>query len=97
MAEVLAERFQTLDRLRAMSLAELEGDPRDRPVVAASVHDYFQDPENVQLLDELEGGGREPGAARAGGSHRRQACLRRQDVRPDRHASEAQSRPRPRR
>ena len=44
MAEVIAERVQTLDRLRAMSLAELEAIPEVGPIVAASVHEYFQGP-----------------------------------------------------
>ncbi len=48
MAEVIAERVQTLDQLRAMSLAELEGIPEVGPIVAASVHEYFQDPENAR-------------------------------------------------
>ena len=46
MAEVIAERVKTLDALRAMSLAELEAIPEVGPIVAASIHDYFQDPEN---------------------------------------------------
>ena len=53
-AEVLAERFQTLDALRAATLEELEGVPEIGPVVAASVFDFFQDPENQQLLDDLQ-------------------------------------------
>jgi DNA ligase (NAD+) len=53
MAEVIAERAGTLERLRAMSLAELEALPEVGPVVAASIHDYFQDPENARLLDDL--------------------------------------------
>ena len=57
MAEVIAERVQTLDRLRAMSLEELEAIPEVGPIVAASVHEYFTDPETVRLLDELEEAG----------------------------------------
>ena len=60
MAEVIAERVQTLDRLRAMSLAELEGIPEVGPIVAASVYEYFKDPENVLLIDELEKAGVKP-------------------------------------
>ena len=60
MSEVIAMRVQTLDRLRAMSLAELEQIPEVGAIVAASVHEYFQDPENVRLIDELEQAGVRP-------------------------------------
>ena len=53
MAEVIAARVQTLDELRTMSLPELEAIPEVGPVVAASIHEYFQDPEHQKLLDEL--------------------------------------------
>ena len=54
MSEVLAEQVQTLDRIRAMSLADLEAIPEVGPVVAASIHEYFQDPDNQRLLDDLQ-------------------------------------------
>src|SRR5262249_42050078 len=54
MAEIIAGRVQTLEKLRTMSLAELEGLPEVGPVVAASIHEYFQDPEHRKLLDELQ-------------------------------------------
>ena len=60
MAEVIAERVQGVDRLRAMSLAELEGIPEVGPIVAASVHEYFHEPENTRLIDELEEAGVRP-------------------------------------
>jgi DNA ligase (NAD+) len=53
MAEIIAERVQTLDKLRGMKLEELEAIPEVGPVVAASIHEYFQDPEHQKLLDEL--------------------------------------------
>ncbi len=53
MAEIIAGRVKTIDQLRAMSLAELEAIPEVGPIVAASIHDYFQDPENQALLDDL--------------------------------------------
>jgi DNA ligase (NAD+) len=53
MGEVLAERYHTLDKLRNASLAELEATPEVGPVVAASIHDYFHNPEYQQLLDDL--------------------------------------------
>jgi DNA ligase (NAD+) len=60
MAEVIAERTQTLERLRAMSLEELEAIPEVGPVVAASIHDYFRDAENQRLLDDLAAVGVKP-------------------------------------
>jgi DNA ligase (NAD+) len=63
-AEILALRFSTLDALRAASLAELEGVPEIGPVVAASVHDFFQDEENRRLLDDLLAVGVQPAPVR---------------------------------
>jgi len=52
-AEILAERFVTLDALRSASLEELEAVPEIGPVVAASVHDFFRDGETDRTLDDL--------------------------------------------
>ncbi|MFI5460920.1 MAG: NAD-dependent DNA ligase LigA [Isosphaerales bacterium] len=60
MAEVIAARVQTLDQLRGMTLPELESIPEVGPIVAASVHDYFRDSENQQLLDDLAAVGVHP-------------------------------------
>jgi len=62
MAEILAERYQTLDRLKSASLAELEATPEVGPVVAASVHDFFQNPEHRRLLEDLAAVGVSPQA-----------------------------------
>ena len=59
-AEVLAERFSTLEAIRAATLAELESVPEIGPVVAASVFEFFQDPENARLLDDLLAVGVDP-------------------------------------
>ena len=53
MAEIIAGRVKTIDQLRGMTLAELEAIPEVGPIVAASIYDYFQDPENQALLDDL--------------------------------------------
>jgi DNA ligase (NAD+) len=53
-AEILAQRFETLDPLEHASLEELESIPEIGPVVAASIHEFFHDPENRQLLAELK-------------------------------------------
>jgi DNA ligase (NAD+) len=60
MAEIIAGRVKTIDRLRTMSLAELEALPEVGPIVAASIHTYFQDPENQALLDDLAAVGVSP-------------------------------------
>ncbi|AMV37276.1 NAD-dependent DNA ligase LigA [Planctomyces sp. SH-PL62] len=59
-SEVLATRFRTLDDLRNASLADLEAVPEVGAVVAASVHEFFQDPDHQRLLDELTALGVDP-------------------------------------
>jgi DNA ligase (NAD+) len=60
MAEVIAGRIKSLDQLREMPLAQLEAIPEVGPIVAASIHDYFQDPENRALLNDLTAVGVSP-------------------------------------
>src|SRR3954451_16060600 len=52
-AEILAQRYTSLEALRAASLDELESIPEVGPVVAASVFAFFQDAANQHLLDDL--------------------------------------------
>jgi len=60
MAEIIAERVQTIEKLRAMTLADLESIPEVGPIVAQSIHDYVQEPENQKLLDDLAAVGVRP-------------------------------------
>jgi DNA ligase (NAD+) len=60
MSELIAARVKTLDELRSMSLAALAGTPEVGPIVAASIHDYFHDPENQALIDDLAAVGVSP-------------------------------------
>jgi DNA ligase (NAD+) len=60
MAEIIAERVGTIDKLRGMTLAQLESIPEVGPIVARSIHEYFQDRENQKLLDDLAAAGVEP-------------------------------------
>jgi DNA ligase (NAD+) len=60
MAEIIAVRVKTLDHLRGMTLAELESIPEVGPIVAVSIHDYFQDADNQRMLDELAAAGVSP-------------------------------------
>ena len=52
-SEVLAERFGTLEAIRSATLEQLEAVPEVGSVVAASVHDFFQDAGNLSALDDL--------------------------------------------
>ena len=52
-AEILAERFGTLEATEQATLADFEAVPGLGPVVAASVFDFFQQASNRRLLDDL--------------------------------------------
>jgi DNA ligase (NAD+) len=65
MAEIIAARAGTLDRVRAMTLEELESIPEVGPNIAASVYEYFQDTDNRAMIDELVAAGVAPTAMRA--------------------------------
>lgn len=52
-AEVLAQRFSTLEAIRTATLSGLESVPEVGPVVASSVYEFFQDPDNQRLLDDF--------------------------------------------
>ncbi|TFG52554.1 MAG: NAD-dependent DNA ligase LigA [Gemmatimonadales bacterium] len=65
-AQLLAERFQTMDRLRHASREESSDVPGIGPTIADAVAGFFRDPKNLRLLDSLERAGlsmEEPGAA----------------------------------
>ena len=64
-AEILAERFGTLEPLEAATLADFEGIPGLGPVVAASVFAFFQDPASRDLLADLKAVGVAPAAVAA--------------------------------
>jgi len=63
-AEVLAERFGTLQAIRSATLADLEAVPEIGSVVAASVLDFFGDEANRELLDDLGAVGVDPSPVR---------------------------------
>jgi DNA ligase (NAD+) len=52
-ARDLARHFGTLDALRAASLDDVQRVTDVGPVVAASVHGFFQEPANLRVLDRL--------------------------------------------
>ena len=53
-AELLARHFGSIDRLMNAGRAELEAIPEIGPVIAESVYEFFHDPENRQLVEELK-------------------------------------------
>jgi DNA ligase (NAD+) len=59
-AELLAERFGTLQALRGATLADLEAVPGLGPVVTRSVHEFLADPENTRVIDDLLAAGVRP-------------------------------------
>ncbi len=56
-AQVLAQAFGDMDRLRAASVDALQATPEIGPVVAASVHSWFAEPHNAALVDRLREAG----------------------------------------
>jgi len=62
-ARVLSTTFGSLERLRSASLGELESVPDIGPVVAASVRDYFGQPETLALLEAFRSAGVDPSQA----------------------------------
>ncbi|HNQ35396.1 MAG TPA: NAD-dependent DNA ligase LigA [bacterium] len=56
-AEVLAGRFASLDELAAAPEADLTAIHEIGPVIAGSLADYFRNPDNRRLLEELKAAG----------------------------------------
>ncbi|HEX4147229.1 MAG TPA: NAD-dependent DNA ligase LigA [Pirellulales bacterium] len=52
-AAVLAERFATMDRLRAASVEQLSATPEVGPIIAQSVHDYLHGDFGPRVVDDL--------------------------------------------
>jgi DNA ligase (NAD+) len=56
-AELLAAHFRHLDAIAAASVDELAAVDGIGPVIAASVHEYFADPDNLALVGRLRDAG----------------------------------------
>ena len=56
-AEVLAERFRTLDKLMSVSRQELENIHEIGDVIAASVHDFFRQKQTLKVIEKLKKSG----------------------------------------
>ncbi|MBI4301774.1 MAG: NAD-dependent DNA ligase LigA [Chloroflexi bacterium] len=57
MAEILAKKFGSLERLAQASLSELMAIPTIGPKIAESVHAYFSQEANLRLIQKLERAG----------------------------------------
>jgi DNA ligase (NAD+) len=53
-AKVLARHFGSLDKARAATLEEFEAVPEVGGRIAKSLSDYFSNPKNIRLLEQLE-------------------------------------------
>ncbi len=56
-AEVLARRFRSMEALSAATEEELSATPEIGPIIAASVRAFFEEPRNLELLEELRKSG----------------------------------------
>ncbi|MEZ4520884.1 MAG: NAD-dependent DNA ligase LigA [Thermomicrobiales bacterium] len=52
-AELLVERFRSIERLKTASAEEIEAVDGVGPVIAQSVYDWFQEPHNIELVEAL--------------------------------------------
>jgi DNA ligase (NAD+) len=59
-AEILAERFGSLDKLMQADEESLAGTEQIGPVIAKSVYDYFRDEDNRRVIAELLAAGVKP-------------------------------------
>lgn len=56
-AKVLARHFRSIDKVAAASLDELVAIPEIGPILAASVHEFFHDERNLELIERLRAAG----------------------------------------
>lgn len=59
-AQTLAREVGSLDKLRTMTVEELEALEDIGPVVAQGIAAYFEEPRNAEVLDRLKEGGLDP-------------------------------------
>jgi DNA ligase (NAD+) len=57
LAGVLARTFKSIDKLAKQGIEELTEVHEVGPIVAQSLHNYFQNPKNTEILDKLKRGG----------------------------------------
>jgi DNA ligase (NAD+) len=59
-AEILADRFGSLDDLRNAALDTLEAIDQIGPIMAKSIYEYFHDEKNISVIDQLSAAGLKP-------------------------------------
>ena len=59
-AEILADRFGSLDDLRNAALDTLEAIDQIGPIIAKSIYEYFHDEKNISVIDQLSAAGVNP-------------------------------------
>lgn len=57
LAQVLAKQFGSIDNLRSQTVENLTAVHEIGPVVATSIHNFFEDPRNLEFLEKLKKGG----------------------------------------
>ena len=57
MAQLLADAFGSVDAIAAASVDDIDEVPGIGPEIAASVREWFDDPENIALIDRLRAAG----------------------------------------
>ncbi|MGD9109349.1 MAG: NAD-dependent DNA ligase LigA [Phycisphaerales bacterium] len=63
-AQILAEHFGSLDKLATADIETLEAIDQIGPVMAKSVYDYFRNPKNKEVIEQLTAAGVKPKAER---------------------------------
>ena len=53
-SEILATQFNTMDNIKSASLEDLHSIPSIGPILASSIVDYFNNPENQKVLSKLQ-------------------------------------------
>jgi len=58
--EILADEFGSLERLMAAEVERLEAIDQIGPTIAQSIFDYFRDPENISIIEQMRNAGVKP-------------------------------------
>jgi DNA ligase (NAD+) len=64
-AQILAEHFGSLDKIIKAAQQELADIDQIGPIMAKSVYEYFHDPKNQAVIEQLRQAGLEPGTQQA--------------------------------
>ena len=84
--------FGTLDAIMDARVEQLLEVPDVGPIVAQSIHTFFDQPHNREVVEQLRAGGVTWPRARGPAARSRRRAAGRQDLRADRHAADAEPR-----